>query len=83
MIHGKPLVAGIVPAPNLDAIALAGRAPPMLGDVRPVGHRTRERPRRVGEHEQRGDDRVHAVVERQDYCPQIALGFSSLFGVSK
>ena len=30
-----------------------------LGDVRPVRGRTRERPRRVGEHERRGDDRVH------------------------
>ena len=30
-----------------------------LVDVRPVGRRTCERPQRVGEHEQRGDDRVH------------------------
>ena len=38
----------------------------MLGDVRPVGGRTRERPRRMGEHEQRGDDRVRATDGRRD-----------------
>ena len=44
-----------------------------LGDVRPVGGRTRERPRRVGEHEWRGDDKVHAAGGRQDDGSQAAL----------
>ena len=44
-----------------------------LGDVRPVGDRTRERPRRVGEHEQRGDDRIHAVDKRRDFGSQAVL----------
>ena len=36
------------------------------GDIRPVRSRTRERPRRAGEHEQRGDDRVHTAGGRRD-----------------
>ena len=44
-----------------------------LGDLSPVGGRTRERPGRVGEHERRGDDRVHAMGGRQDFGSQAAL----------
>ena len=44
-----------------------------LGDLDPVCRRTRERPRRVGEHKQRCDDRVHAVGGRQDDGSQAAL----------
>ena len=44
-----------------------------LGDLRPVGGRTRERPRRVGEHERRGDDRIHAAGGLQDDGSQTAL----------
>ena len=44
-----------------------------LGDVRSVGHRTRERPWRVGEHERRGDDRVHKMGERRDDRSPTAL----------
>ena len=44
-----------------------------LGDVRPVRGRTRERPRRVGEHEQRSDDRVYQVGGRQDDGSQAVL----------
>ena len=34
-------------------------------DIRPVGGRTRERPRGAGEHERRSDDRIHATGGRQ------------------
>ena len=40
-------------------------------------HRTHERPRRVGEHEQRGDDRIHAVGGRQDFGSQAVLHIES------
>ena len=48
-----------------------------LGDVHPVGGRTRERPRRVGEHERRCDDRVHAAGGRLDDGSQAALHIES------